>query len=305
MISDDKPLHIRHLYAHKSIEHFKDDLDFLLLNFTSVSLMDVIAFVKKDSALPENAMLLTFDDGFKEMHDIVAPILLKKGVTATFFISSDFTDNKKLCYQHKASILADNLQGMPPSLLKNIKETLRTKGFISEDINLNILSIKYRDRKIIDELATLMEIDLSDYLLKFRPYLTSEQITTLIKNGFYIGAHSIDHPLYAALSLEEQLRQTKESISFLKDKFLLNYKAFAFPHSDGNVSKEFFKEVYGNRLVDISFGTGGIISDSIKNNIQRFSLERPLIPARDIIAFQYAKKFYRIIKGSDKIKRKE
>ncbi|MGO9138315.1 MAG: polysaccharide deacetylase family protein [Syntrophales bacterium] len=255
--------------------------------------------------LPKNPMLLTFDDGFREMHDTVAPILLRKGVSATFFVNSDFTNNKELCYQHKASILVEHLQTASPNLMKRIGELLNARNLKPEDIRNRVLSIKYRERAIIDEIAKLMGIDFDDYLVKNKPYLTSEHISQLIQNGFFIGAHSKDHPLYASLSFEDQLDQTKECIGFVKEKFLLNYGAFAFPHSDRSVSKAFFEKIYKNGLVDISFGTSGIIADSFKNNIQRFSLEKPFLPARDIIAYQYAKKMYRIVTGNDKIMREK
>ena len=38
----------------------------------------------------------------------------------------------------------------------------------------------------------------------------SEQVIELLKLGHAVGAHSIDHPRYADLSLEEQLHQTRD-----------------------------------------------------------------------------------------------
>jgi peptidoglycan/xylan/chitin deacetylase (PgdA/CDA1 family) len=301
MISDDKPLHIKHLYGHKNIRQFNNDLDFLLTNFSPINLEDILNFLKRDQLLPKNPILLTFDDGFREMHDVVAPILFRKGISATFFVNSGFTDNKDLCYQHKVSILVEHLQRAAPSSIKEIQQAANVKTFQSKDVKSSLLSIKYKEKEIVDKIAALMEIDFDDYLVKNKPYLTSEQIAQLIRNGFFIGAHSIDHPLYSSLSLEEQLQQTKESISFIKEKFLLNYGVFAFPHSDSNVSKAFFEEIYRNGLIDISFGTDGIICDYFKDNIQRFSLEKPLMPAKYIIAYQFAKKIYRIMKSNDKI----
>ena len=96
------------------------------------------------------------------------------------------------------------------------------------------------------------------------------QIKGLIKEGFNIGDHSIDHPLYSLLSLRDQLYQTIESVKLIRERFSLYYGAFAFPHSDNNVSKKFFVELYNSGLVDISFGTGGMIKDCVPNNLQRF-----------------------------------
>jgi peptidoglycan/xylan/chitin deacetylase (PgdA/CDA1 family) len=305
MVSDDEVLHIKHLYPHKNIKQFSDDLDFILKNFSPISLYDVLENFHIGKTLSSKTLHLTFDDGFREIHDIIAPILLKKGIPATFFISSGFIDNKLLCYQHKASILAEHIfkRNFEPKIHNNIKKIFLEENLEFNDIKSGILSIQYRDKVMVDELATVMDIDFSDYLSKNKPYLTTEQIKRLIDSGFTIGAHSIDHPLYANLALEEQLHQTLESVTFIKDKFSLNYSVFAFPHSDNGVSKRYFSQIKKSGLVDISFGTSGIIEDNIPNNLQRFSLEKPLLPAENIIALQCAKRLWRIVKDKNKIKR--
>lgn len=305
IVSDDKPLHVKHIYEFKNIKQFKDDLDFLLRHYSQISLFDVLDSLKTGRPLQKSSFLLTFDDGFREVYNVIAPILLEKGISATFFINSAFLDNKLLCYQHKASILIEHFETVASLKLKEkIKELLVKEGIEFTTIKLALLSIKYKQKDLLDEVAKLLSVDFNDYLLRKQPYLTSEQIRKLIKYGFTIGAHSIDHPLYSLLSLEDQLYQAIESIKQIREKFSLNYGTFAFPHSDYNVSTKFFVELYNTGLVDVSFGTGGIIDDSFSYNIQRVSLEKPLIPAERIIAWQFARKFAKQLMRKAKIIRK-
>ena len=302
MVSNDEVLHTKYLYPHKNIKQFKGDLDFLLRNFNPISLFDLIDFLKHGCSLPDMAFLLTFDDGFREMRDIVAPLLLEKGIPATFFINSDFTDNRSICYQHKASILAEYFKGMlSPAVLERIRAVFLKHELNMTDIKNGLLAINYQQKDIIDEIAQLMEIDFKDYLIRTGPYMTTDHIKELITNGFTIGAHSIDHPLYSSLSIEEQLFQTIESVKFIREKFNLDYGVFAFPHTDNGVSKEYFAELYKSGLIDVTFGTGGMINDSVPRNIQRFSLESPLMPAEEIIALQFARKINRVMKRCNKI----
>jgi len=302
MVSNNDVLHTKYLYPHKNIKQFKDDLDFLLKNFNPINLFDLIDFLKHCRSLPDRAFLLTFDDGFREMHDIVAPILLEKGIPATFFINSDFTDNRSMCYQHKASILASCFKEiLPPAVLEKIRTVFLKHELNTIDIKNSLLTINYQQKDIIDEIAQLVEIDFNDYLIRTGPYMTTDQIKELINNGFTIGAHSIDHPLYSSLSLEDQLYQTMESIKFIRERFRLDYGVFAFPHTDNRVSKKFFTEVYQSGLIDVTFGTGAMTNDSVPRNIQRFSLESPLMPAEEIIALQFARKINRVMKRCNKI----
>ncbi|MCP4989255.1 MAG: polysaccharide deacetylase family protein [Colwellia sp.] len=252
-------------------------------------LMDVL---ERKRQFNKKCFLLTFDDGFSEMYDIVRPILLEKGVSATFFVNSDFIDNKKICYQHMASVIVEHIKygNVKKTKLNKIKEILSRHKLEIGWIELT--AINYQKKHLLDEISRVLDIDFNNYLSENKPYLTSEQIKKLVNDGFTIGAHSIDHPLYENLTLEEQLHQTIESVNFVKEKFSLNYGVFAFPHMDAGVSKQFFSEIYKDDLVDLSFGTGGLISDVISRNLQRVSLENPPRPAEYNVPYNYLKKVY-------------
>lgn len=306
IVSDNEVLHVKHLYEYKNIKQFTDDIDFLLKNYSPISLRDFLANLDNDLPLPKNAFLLTFDDGFREVHDVIAPILLEKGVPATFFINSAFVDNQELCYQHKASILTVCIEKrVTGNLINGLNRILDIESIKStaEEIRYRMLSITYRDRNLLDKIARLLDMDFSRYLKENRPYLTSHQIQKLLKDGFTIGAHSIDHPPYPLLHLSEQVRQTLESVRSIKSTFGLDYGVFAFPNTDQHVSKLFFSKINGAGIIDASFGNRGMMSESISNHFQRFSLEKPLIPAQRIIAIQYMRKMMRVMTGNSKIKR--
>jgi peptidoglycan/xylan/chitin deacetylase (PgdA/CDA1 family) len=148
-----------------------------------------------------------------------------------------------------------------------------------------------------------MDVDLDGYLLKNRPYLTTDEIKNLIEDGFAIGAHSIDHPLYALIPLEDQLDQTIESIRLIRERFSLTYGAFAFPNSDYGVSQDFFAELDKSGLVDVSFGNRGMTNNMLSKTLQRLSMEKPLISAERIIALQLARRGWKLLKGGNKMVR--
>jgi peptidoglycan/xylan/chitin deacetylase (PgdA/CDA1 family) len=304
MVSDVEIPHVRHLYRYKSVGEFNADLEFLLRRYKPVAISDLLDHVTGRHDLPERAFLLTFDDGFREMHDIVAPILSAKGVSATFFLNSAFVDNRELCYLNKASLLVDQyLRHSTAAITQELMRLLASSGIYSRDVPSGIRAIGYKERAVADELARVLELDYEAYLSSVRPYLTASQVRSLIASGFSIGAHSIDHPLYASIALEEQLRQTIASVRAIRQAFQLSYGAFAFPHSDRSVSKEFFDRLSSAGVVDVSFGTAGLLRDTISTHIQRFSLEAPVEPARRILAFQHIRRVVKKMAGSGTVMR--
>lgn len=301
VVNDEDISHISHLYKYKNTEQFREDLDFLLRHYSPVGLSDVIHWVKGEKILPPNCFLLSFDDGFREIHDVVAPILLDKNIPATFFIASAFQDNRELCYLNKASLLIDKIRkGISPGTEGEIKGILVKIGLSFSQLSEGILKVDYRRREVLNRISEVMQIDFQGYLDEKQPYLTSDQVKALIDRGFTIGAHSIDHPYYSAISLEDQLEQTLVSVKQIRETFALDYGAFAFPHNDTGVSPEFFKKIHESGLVDITFGTGGMLNVGLRGHLQRVSLEKPLRTARELIAWQYLRKLYKQLKGDFK-----
>ena len=275
-VTDGRPIHIKNLYEPRSIEAFKIDLEFLLENFESISLEKLIKINSGREDVSANYFHLTFDDGLSEFYNIVAPILKAKNVHATVFLNSEFIDNKKLFFRFKASILFEKLK---------------------DD---SILTVSYKEEHKLDELAYQNDIDFDNYLKENKPYLTTEQIKDLIAQGFTFGAHSKNHPLYKELSLEEQIRQTKESIEVVVNGFDLPYKVFSFPFTDDGVTISFFDEIA--KETDLTFGCAGLKEDTAKNHLQRIPMETNK-SGKEIIKQEYLYYLMKGIVGRNKIVR--
>lgn len=304
VVGDEVP-HIKHLFRCKTAAAFEEDLEHLLRKYNPVGVTDVIEHVRQGRRLPAHACLLTFDDGYREIDDVVAPLLVRRGVPAIFFVNTAFMDNASMCYLNVASLLLDRLgrTAWSEGLAQQIEGIVGRRVEGPLDARAYILSVRYADRSRLDVLAAVLGVDVAAYLEAERPYLSSAQIDGLVRLGFGIGAHSIDHPWYALLPLEEQLRQTTESARTVRTRFRLNYGAFAFPHSDVNVGMAFFARLAETGLVDVSFGTGGLLDDSVPSHFQRVSLERPLVPAERILRFHHARRLTRVLTGRARVAR--
>jgi hypothetical protein len=97
--------------------------------------------------------------------------------------------------------------------------------------------------------------------------------------------------------VEEQLYQTHASLRLLAERFQLRYRAFAFPHSDAGVTMDFFRPLYEDGNLDVSFGTGGMLPHFFSRHFQRFAMEEPMLSAESILAKQYARVLYRTMTG--------
>jgi peptidoglycan/xylan/chitin deacetylase (PgdA/CDA1 family) len=256
--------------------------------------------------LPKNSFLLTFDDGLRECYEIIAPILKQKGIPATFLLCSAFVDNKQLSYDSKKSLLVGLIKGGELSSPDGAKvhEILKEAGILELDLVVALLSVPYQKRFVLDQIAEALNYDFSTYLKAAQPYLSSDHGVELLKMGHALGAHSVDHPRYQDVSIDEQIYQTRESVRFIKERFSLSYGVFAFPYSDANISKRFFFEVFEKSVgVDICFGNHGLLLDSVTRNVQRTAMERTWMPAEAILGMSYTRRCLKAIAGRLEIAR--
>ncbi|MFC5270522.1 polysaccharide deacetylase family protein [Adhaeribacter terreus] len=307
LVCNQAPPHIKHLYQTRNENLFRQDLDFLLKHFEPLTFEALNATVLNGKSLQKPGFFITFDDGLREIYDVVVPILKEKGVPAAFFLNSAFHDNQALFYRYQASVLIEKLQQKTVSenAKKLIAKLLLEKQLLKEgDLKNSLLNINFNSKEVLPEIAAMLEVDFQEYLQTQKPYLTTAQVNELIQQGFYIGAHSHSHPEYRTVSLDEQLQQTFTSVDFIKQKFNLPYRWFAFPFTDEGVSRKFFEEIYRNQKVQLSFGSAGLKHDSFGQHLQRFPMEGTQQSAEELIKTEYLYYLAKAPFGKNKITRR-
>lgn len=287
VVSDSRIPHVSNIYTYRNSKKFIEDLNFFSDNYHIITLLELLESRKNKTTLPDNALFITFDDGFKEVYEIAAPILIEKKILPTIFLTKNYIDNLELGYDHRKSLLIErllnfnNLQDK-----KSVRKILNGDSLQVKTLINSIVKIPYKQRELVDRIANELKVDFKEYITVEKPYLTSQQVKELLSSGFTFGGHSIDHPNFIELSVDDQLNQAKESMDFVCNSFNINYKVFAFPYWDGGISFEFFEKL----SADATFGTQGLLTDPVDNNIQRIGIERFNFTANRIVKAHYLRK---------------
>lgn len=262
VVSNEKLPHILN-YNYRNVSQFEKELDFYLKYFCPVSLAELIS--KKNTG--KKIFHLSFDDGLKECAEIIAPVLLKKGIQATFFVNTGFVDNKRLFHKYKASLILNKLNEVPGS---NVEKILKEQKLQGEQI----LKATILQGSVLDKAAGLLGINFDDFLAEQKPYLTTEQLLQLKNQGFSIGAHSFNHPEFWKISEDEQLDEVKKSMKWIVEKINPEIKAFSFPFTDSGVSLKVLNILKDEKICDVTFGTAGIKLDELYSHFQRYPVEK-------------------------------
>ncbi len=302
VVSDKRLPHIIHLYNYRNIAAFNRDLDFFCRHYHMIGLPDLLESLVNRTKLPENSLLITFDDGFREIYDVVAPVLIKRKLTTTVFITKNFLDNQELNYDNKKSLLLEVLSGYHDDKIRNkIHEILKEQDLHKYNLTDSILEIPYTKRHVVDILGQLLQVDYAAFLKNDQPYLTTQEVRKLLNEGFTFGAHGIDHARFSELGLEDQLRQTFESTDFISQEFSLDYRVFAFPYTDSRISVNYFSKI--SEKIHATFGTQGLLKDCIPTNFQRISVEKFSHSANKTVKYNYLRKCIYKLMQKDLIKR--
>ncbi len=301
IVSNTPPKHIKHIYPVKTINEFKDDLDFILKYYEPIDIGFLKKILSEEKKLKKNYFLLTFDDGLKQIYTDIAPILKQKSIPAVFFINSAFVDNKNIFFRYKMSVLIDELLN-DNEFLKKTENYLKSNGLFYKDVFNSLKKIKYAQRYVLDKIYLLKKKSFSDYLKHQKPYMSENEIIELSNQGFEIGAHSHTHPQYSELKLSEQINETIKSINYVKEKLKPKYSLFAFPFTDDKLDRIFFEKIFAKKNIDFTFGTAGIKKDSIKKNIQRIPMENGF-SAKKTLKYEMFYYFVKSFIGKNTIKR--
>lgn len=66
--------------------------------YQAISLYTLVEHLTQGAPLPERSVVLTFDDGYRDNYEQAFPILVEAGMTATFFVVTDFIDEQRPGY---------------------------------------------------------------------------------------------------------------------------------------------------------------------------------------------------------------
>lgn len=250
--AEPKP-YIRHLYDCHTPEGFERILDEALRHFEPLQDLSP-AGIKNASA---DQFLVTFDDGLRSSYEMALPILERKGIPAIHFLITDFLAGQagsKVEQKFKASLLVERLAVATPSTQAAAHALLSASGY-EAPIHKALMAVRLADATLYDQVAALVDLDLALYFEQERPYISMEEAVDMSRRGFVLGAHSCNHPRYWELSLDEQVRQTQDSMHFIKTHFDAPGRYFAFPYKNRGITPAFYERTQAD--VDLFFTTSG------------------------------------------------
>lgn len=221
------------------LEQFIEQMTFFNENYNIITMEDVLDAEKGLSKLPEQSMLLTFDDGYSEHFTLVYPILKRMGVQGSFFIPAKTVIEHKMLDVNKIHFILSSLKDIGDLVLSLKNEIL----FYKEEYSLSsfenyfsdfAISNRFDSKEIIfvkrmlqhvlpEKLRNILSdkffdkyVGVPESIFAKELYMNKDQIEHLVRDGMHVGCHGYDHYWWNKLNKSALHQEINKSKDFLQ-----------------------------------------------------------------------------------------
>jgi peptidoglycan/xylan/chitin deacetylase (PgdA/CDA1 family) len=221
-------------------ERFREQIRILKRRFQFVP-MDEIPRRATGGTNAAPCVAITFDDGYRDNHDVALPILLEEGAVATFYVTSRPVEEGRYFWISELRRLVPRL---PHGLISapdigaiQVPVAGADRTVLRRDLTQRLSALPERAReKVIDAFATACGVPRGEGL--DGTFVRPEHLLAFRRAGMAIGGHTQTHPHLDRLELEyvaSEIRDGKRDLETILGETLDH---FAYPNPGGGGRNE-------------------------------------------------------------------
>jgi peptidoglycan/xylan/chitin deacetylase (PgdA/CDA1 family) len=219
--------------------HFDEQVRYLTSHTQVIALETFVDGVKNGKPLPQNSVIITFDDGYRDNLTNALPILKKYNAPATFFIATDLISNGKgkwedrMCYglyNSKVKKLVIESDGLANGSLTIPLETSRDRerAFFQLITTIGYLPLDAR-QPVIAQLEA--QLDLRNQPETEPLMLAWDEVRVMAADpNVTIGSHTVSHARLSLLTDEEVRHEVVDSKAQLEKELSKPIHLFSYPY---------------------------------------------------------------------------
>ncbi len=263
------------------VDGFRMQMELLARHFFPLTLDQLPHVLDGTLECPRPPVLVTFDDGYRDNHEIVLPVLSETGVPANFFVSTGYIGTERMFWFDYLYMICrflpagtHELPGMEGAHALNSLDT-RHRVAIDWIEHCFMLAADEVDA-IVDAAESLHDAVVPDEARAFNLAMDWDQVRALAEAGMGIGSHTVTHPLLRNCDARRKRQELLESRNQLEQRLGRRIDCFAYP-----VGKDFAMPDDGLSLRSetgyryfFSYEPGVIRSDSDASSLPRMPVEQ-------------------------------
>lgn len=270
-----------------SIDGFMKHVSWIKRRFELIGIPDLVSAIS-GGTIPENACMITFDDGLRCHYEVIRSIMEKHDFPVAFFVNSKPLMRQKVSNVHKSQYVRSNLK--PDEIWKRIRASGAVRGLDVDRLDqahikkhyryddertarvkylLNYLLPQGTAQRIIGELFQDLVENEAEFIRQW--YMNREEVRELHRQFDCIGSHAHSHAALAPLPYADAKREIGMSKVFLEE--ITSKPIFAMSYPLGNAN------AVSSREARIAKSLGYSFAFTMEREINQ-SLQDPLLLAR-------------------------
>ena len=235
-------------------EVFAEQIRLLARHYEPIGISDLESSVRGVRGLPRRAVLVTFDDGYRDFLPNAWPVLRAYSVPAVLFVPTAYPDSDRLFWWDelwqiltRSSVLRVVLDGLGSVNLRTPRERATFMAKLRRELRFTSPALVQRRMQEVREAF--------DVTIKAAPVVLSwEELRALAREGLIVASHGQSHVSMPSLTEAELAIEIDGSQKDMERELGAASRLFAFPfgHYDPRVAT-----LLQARGFIAAFGTGG------------------------------------------------
>lgn len=218
---------------------FEEQAEYFCRNYEMLPLDKLVSYLRQGKALPEKAVAITFDDGYRDNYLHAYPILKKYNIPATVFLTTGCIGTDKLFWWDRVGYLIHHTTVSQLDLAELGSYPLRSEldRFRAGSIIAKRLKKMPEETKnlLVEKLADICRVEIPPDLARGL-ILSWDEIMEMNNDGIAFGAHSVTHPILTKIPSEQAQYEITQSKRAIEEKLGQEVTAFSYPNGDFNDS---------------------------------------------------------------------
>ena len=275
---------------------FEQQLDWLRRDYHVIGQADLEEAVERQTPLPANAALLTFDDGFVEHYETVFPILRARGLTGVFFLTQDACGpSPRVLAVHKTHFLLAKLgaAGCSRAVIEECETAVASAGSAARRHVFGADGWEHADERAIKDLLNyelsfdeatrvldaLFVRHLGDEAAFARGlYLNEAMAREMAAAGMAFGYHTRSHRMLARLTPGDQRRELEDGVRWIRAITGQATVSFCYPWGGPRTYTADTLRILSDVGYSVAFNTVRRLADLGRDD----RLELPRLDTRDL-----------------------
>lgn len=213
---------------------FRQQMRYVARHCRCISMPEVLDSIERRRKLPRRAVLITFDDAYRDFADAAWPILSQLHLTATVFVPTAFPDHPERVFWwdrlHQAFMATRRIAPLDTPLghlpMMNPQQRMSSLRAVQQYV---VTVANQQAITLVDSLCEELDVEQKH----FESHVMSwNQLRELRACGVTLGSHTRTHPLATRLSPEQARDEIRGSQQDLRREIGAALPIFCYPNGN-------------------------------------------------------------------------